>query len=210
LFPLSDLSLLHDLIRQHPDIQGLNVTIPYKIQVLPYLNNIDHEADAVGAVNCIRVEGSNLSGFNTDLPAFMETIGPALASHHQRAIILGTGGASRAVRHGFKKLGIDYTLVSRTPEPGQISYTQLTKRLVSQHSILVNTTPLGMVPHEDSCPDFPFEFLNPDYLVYDLIYNPVSTIFLQRAAERGAITINGLKMLHLQAERSWQLWNDPF
>ena len=188
-------------------INGLNVTIPYKEAVLPLLDRLDSEAQSIGAVNCIKVVDGQLEGYNTDAPAFAHSLQPLLQSWHSRALVLGTGGASKAVTHALLGLGIDCTLVSRHPElhPGAVSYTQA-ESLAAQCLLIVNTTPAGMFPLTDASPWTHFEVITTRHLCYDLIYNPSETLFMQQAKARGAQTIGGLDMLHRQAALSWDIW----
>jgi shikimate dehydrogenase len=211
LFPIKDVSEFKGLITNHPDLAGLNVTLPFKKQVLNYLDHISAEAKNAGAVNCIRIErkkGKNiLFGYNTDIYGFEQSIKPYLKIWHRKALILGTGGSSTAVALVLKSLGIDYLFVSRQPKfKEQIPYGDLTPKLIEYHHIIINATPVGMFPGIDRFPEIPYHCLTPDHLIYDLIYNPAETMFLKKSKEKGAATINGLKMLHLQADKSWEIW----
>jgi len=223
LFPLENISGLPLLLEQNPDLRGLNVTIPHKEAVIPLLHKLDETALAVGAVNCVKIENQRLVGFNTDIIGF----GNSLVNFFQdndrpdffradslhrpwpeEALILGTGGAAKAVAYILKKLGIAFQFVSRKPKgENEIAY-ELLPRIIHRSTLIINTTPLGMSPHEDACPDLPFERLTPEHFVYDLIYNPAETLLLQRAKARGCAVKNGLEMLHLQAEAAWKIWND--
>lgn len=211
LFPLKNIADLPALLEQNPDLRGLNVTIPHKENVLPFLHELDETARAVGAVNCIKIENQKLKGFNTDVIGFEKSLqtvdGGRWAVHGTRALILGTGGASKAVAYVLKKRGISYKFVSRHPiGENQISYTDLSSFLTPHPSLLINTTPLGMAPNVDVCPDLPFERLTPEHFVYDLIYNPSETLLLRRAKAQGCVVKNGLEMLQLQAEAAWEIW----
>lgn len=212
-FELPDIGDLTELLAEYPEISGLNVTIPYKQQIIPYLTALDSRAREIGAVNTVRLchdaDGNltALEGFNTDAPAFARTLAPMLPDEALSALVLGSGGASRAVCAALGWLGIDYTLVSRTPADGRLTYNDLTPAIISTNRLIVNTTPLGMSPKTDACPDIPYEALTPAHICYDLIYNPQQTLFLKKAAERGAATRNGLAMLHLQALLAWKIWN---
>ena len=187
---------------------GFNVTIPYKEAVQRYLDNIDEEAVQIGAVNTIKVEEDDtLTGFNTDVFGFVNSLKPLLKAHHTSALILGTGGASKAVAYGLDKLGIQYQFVSRSDEGGRLLYSQLTENHLKEHTLIVNCSPVGTYPNVNDAPKIPYEFITDKHFLYDLIYNPEVTAFLQRGKERGAIVKNGLEMLELQAERSWELWN---
>ena len=211
-FPIKKLNQLPGLINMNPALSGLNVTIPYKEEVIKYLDYIDPEAKIIGAVNTIKVERKNnkinLSGYNTDYYGFYEFIKTKVKSPYPTALILGTGGAAKAVGFALKKLRIDHLFVSRKPTlENQISYKELVSEIVLSHQIIINATPVGMFPVVTSFPAFPFGYISRDHLIIDLIYNPAETIFLKKAKERGAQVFNGLEMLHLQAERSWGIWN---
>jgi len=207
-FPLASITDLPDLLRDHP-LSGLNVTIPYKTSILPYLNEISPAAAEIGAVNCLKIDGNHLSGFNTDHYGFSESLQPLLLPHHQRALILGTGGAAQAVQYALKQLNIPFTSVSRTASDADniITYGSIDQAVMEQHQIIINTSPLGMFPLVDDYPPIPYEFLGERHLLYDLIYNPAITRFLRKGKQRKATIKNGLEMLHLQAERSWGIWN---
>ena len=189
------------------DIRGFNVTIPYKEAVIPYLDELDRTATAVGAVNCVEVSAGQLIGHNTDAPAFSSTLKPLLQPHHTRALVLGTGGAAHAVVYALGELGIDFKQVSRQPEkhPGAIGYPEAA-RLASSHLLIVNATPVGMYPHVEETPWQDSHLLGPQHLCYDLIYNPTETRFLQEASAAGARTCCGLAMLERQALLSWNIW----
>jgi len=213
LFPLEQISDLPVLLAKHHDLQGLNVTIPYKEAVLPYLQTLDETARAAGAVNCILVRDGRLSGYNTDVYGFEKSLLNWQTAEGRRinkeghALILGTGGASKAVAYVLKKLGIDFQFVSRSPSGhNQIEYAKI-PFIINHSSFIINTTPLGMAPHTDQCPDLPYHQLGPQHFVYDLIYNPTETLLLCRAKAQGCAIQNGLAMLHLQAEKSWEIWN---
>ncbi len=201
-----------NVIKNNPEILGLNVTIHYKEQIIPYLDELDDEAKEIGAVNTIKVirsvDGSvKLKGFNTDIYGFRETLKPLLKMNHYKALILGTGGAAKAVEYVLKKIGLSVLYVSRNPESeNERSYIELNEFAVKDFPVIVNSTPLGMHPKVDACPDIPYEFLNENNLLYDLIYNPAETLFMKKGAEKGAITQNGLGMLKLQAEKAWSIW----
>lgn len=207
LYPLETIEKLEILLKNTPNLVGLNVTIPYKEQVLPFLDSIDESAKAIGAVNAIVLQDGKLKGYNTDVYGFENSIKPLLLPHHQRALILGTGGASKAVKYGLDRLNIESTYVSRTPAAGQLSYTDLTPDVFKKYQVIVNTSPLGMYPNESICPDIPYAEIANNSLLYDLVYNPSETLFLMQGKARGAILKNGLEMLHLQAEKAWAIWN---
>ena len=212
LFPLEDISMLPSLIYRLPDLQGFNVTIPYKSSILPYLDHISNEAAAIGAVNCVKIQRStseiNLTGYNTDVYGFRLSLIPLLKSHHRNALVLGTGGASKAVCYTLRDMGINYTIVSRSKQDEkQLLYSQLNQNLISDNLLIINTTPVGTYPETELYPDISYQFIGNEHLLYDLVYNPAETRFLQKGREAGASTINGSQMLELQAEKSWEIWN---
>lgn len=184
-------------------LDGMNVTMPYKQAIIPYLDRLDDTAAAVGAVNvvCRRV------GYNTDCIGFMESIRPILRDTDHKALVLGTGGASKAVCYGLKQLGILPTLASRTPKDGMIGYDDLTEALMEEHTVIVNCTPLGMVPDTESYPPIPYEFISAQHLLFDCIYNPEETVFLKKGRAQGATIQNGMEMLTGQAKAAWMIWN---
>jgi shikimate dehydrogenase len=190
-------------------INGMNVTIPYKQEIIPFLDEIDAEAQEIGAVNTIKfLDSGKLKGFNTDVYGFKNSLLPLLKPHHTKALILGTGGASKAVDYALKSLHIETLFVSRkTTESDQISYDELTEEIIADYTIIINCTPLGTFPNVERCPKIPYQYITENHLLYDLIYNPAETTFLQKGKKQGAIIKNGLEMLQLQAEKSWQIWN---
>ena len=206
VFDLPDISRFPE-VASKSGLCGLNVTIPYKTAVLPFLDRLDPEAAEIGAVNTIRVTETGLEGHNTDVRGFVDSLSPMLTPSDRAALILGTGGASRAIAFGLTKLGIPHRYVSRSPEEGQLSYADLTPSLLADFQILINCTPLGTFPAVDEAPPVPFEALGRDHLLNDLIYNPERTLFLQRGAKAGCRIKNGLEMLHIQAAESWKIWN---
>lgn len=209
LFELDDISGLMEFIARN-NLSGLNVTIPYKEAVLIFLDKTDEKARLIGAVNTIKVVNDKgkilLEGFNTDYLGFMKSL-EGLEIKGKKALILGTGGAAKAVAFALQTLGIDYMLVSRNPKEKQTGYDDLNEETVGNHQIIINATPLGMFPNVNSYPEIPYEFITSRHLLYDLVYNPEETVFLRRGKERGAKTINGRKMFELQAELSWKIWN---
>lgn len=212
-FEISDIKLLTNVINENPQLIGFNVTIPYKEVIIPYLDSCDVKAAAIKAVNTVKIDRSgeriSLKGFNTDLIGFRNSIFPLLKPHHKKALILGTGGASKAIVATLKDLSIATQLVSREAKEGvSISYDQLTKEIMEDFSVVVNTTPLGTFPKTEAFPEIPYEFLSNKHLLFDLVYNPAITQFLQKGADHGAITKNGLEMLELQAMAAWAIWND--
>ncbi len=208
LFPLESIDLLPGLLASNPDLHGLNVTIPYKQAVIPFLNKLDKGAQEIGAVNVIKIypDGS-LKGFNSDAIGFHDSLLPLLKPHMKRALVLGTGGASKAVVYVLKNLGIEVKSVSRNPVEGQLSYKELTPEIMDDYHIIVNTTPLGMWPSVEAAPDIPYDYITSQHLCYDLVYNPEITTFMRKAAEHGATVKNGLEMLHGQAIAAWKIWN---
>lgn len=206
-FDLETISKFEGLLEANPDIRGFNVTIPYKQEILRFLNKIDDTAFQIGAVNTIKILNSNLIGFNTDVIGFQKSIEPHLKQHHKNALILGTGGASKAVAYVFEELDINYRFVSRIPDEKQFSYADLNESLLQEYKVIVNCTPLGTHPDIERFPDIPYDFLGGDHLLFDLIYNPEKTAFLATGESRGASIANGQKMLELQAEASWEIWN---
>lgn len=209
-FELDDINQIMEVLSQYPNICGLNVTIPYKEEVIQYLDEIDDDAKQIGAVNVIKIIRSGnslkLKGFNTDVIGFNQSIAPMLKSEHDKALVLGTGGAAKAVAYGLKKLGLEVQMVSRRKSANTLVYEELTKATIQSHKVIVNTTPLGMYPKVDECPDIPYRFLTKSHVCYDLIYNPDKTLFLSKASEMGATTKNGLEMLLLQAFKSYEIW----
>lgn len=219
-FQLPDLTLLPAEIGRHPRLRGFNVTIPYKQAIIPLLDSLDPVAEAIGAVNCVKVTRREdtdtplLTGFNTDVFGFSEAVKPSLRPDITGALILGTGGASRAVVYALQKLGISATLVSRSAKPAYIkslTYADLTPDVMADNHLIVNTTPLGMSPDIDACPDIPYNLLTPHHLCFDLVYNPDPTLFLKRSSSAGAEIVDhgGLTMLKGQAEEAWRIWNTP-
>lgn len=205
-FDLSDIEEFPGIFKNR-SISGLNVTIPYKLQVMHYLDELDPDAKEINAVNVIKIEGEKLTGYNTDYIGFQDSIKPLLKSNHKKALILGTGGASKAVAYALNKLNLEFKFVSRNPGESQLSYNDLNKDILGEYQVVINTTPLGTFPDIKDCPDLPYQFFSKDHLAYDLIYNPATTEFLNRASEKGAKTCNGLKMLKIQAEKAWEIWN---
>lgn len=189
------------------NLKGLNVTIPYKEQVIPFLDSVNDVVKKIGAVNTIQFKNNQIIGHNTDAIGFQKSIEPLLKSHHKKALILGTGGASKAVEFVFNSLGIEHVKVSRNPKQNEISYQELTKEIIDDYTVIVNCTPLGTFPNIDACPDLPYHEISSQHLLYDLIYNPSETKFLQLGKQHGSSVKNGLEMLQLQAEAAWEIWN---
>ena len=241
-FEIPSIEEFPEIIKNNPELRGLNVTIPYKQQVMQYLDDISEEAKAIGAVNVVRIERpspqpspimgretmrnagnkpdglpikgdmseglrGSLIGYNSDVIGFVESIRPLLKPHHKKALILGTGGASKAIRYGLEeKLGMKTLFVSRSAREGMITYEEVTAEVLKEYEVIVNCSPVGMYPHVDECPALPYEAMNENNLLYDLVYNPLETLFMKKGAEQGATVKNGLEMLHLQAIASWKFW----
>lgn len=200
------------IVATNPELYGLNVTIPYKEKVISYLDQVDPVAASIGAVNVIKIERAkgktHLTGYNSDVIGFTRSIESLLESYHKKALILGTGGSSKAVRYGLKQLGLETLFVSRSRHNDQtITYAEITPDIMEEYKVIVNCTPVGMYPQADQCPDIPYECLTPRHLLYDLLYNPDVTLFMKKGSDRGAVVKNGLEMLLLQAFASWEIWN---
>ncbi|RXP53390.1 shikimate dehydrogenase [Lutibacter sp. HS1-25] len=196
------------MYQKEHEFGGINVTIPYKEAVMRYLDEIDVDAQKIGAVNTIKItEDNRLVGFNTDFFGFQKSIQPLLKSHHKKALILGTGGASKAVAYAFSEMNIEFKFVSRKVTEGMLLYSMLNEQNMEDYTIIVNCTPIGTHPNIEECPNIPYQFLTDKHLLYDLIYNPEVTKFLSEGQKRGATIKNGLEMLQLQAEKSWEIWN---
>lgn len=213
LYPLEKIEDVVELMDRTENLVGFNVTIPYKQQIIPYLDELDADAAEVGAVNVVKIsikDGKrHLKGFNSDIYGFYNSIKPLINPDiHKKALILGTGGASKAVKTMLAKLGIEYKIVSRTAKDGQLTYADLDKDIMADYKVIVNCSPLGTFPNVDTCPDIPYQHLTPDHLAFDLVYNPEETLFLKKAKKQGATVKNGLEMLHLQAEGAWRYWNE--
>lgn len=210
LYPIENISSFPELIADE-EIVGINVTIPHKVGVMAYINDLDEAAAEIGAVNCIDIRRENgkaiLKGYNTDAYGFETSLRPFLKEHHTKALIFGDGGAAKAIKYVLGKLGISFVIVTRKPAEGTILYDAVDAKMMEEYTLLINTTPLGMSPNVDSCPQIPYESMTEKHLAYDLVYNPEVTKFLERSAASGAAIKNGLEMLYLQAERSWHIWN---
>ena len=208
LYPIKDIYELRDILKSNPDLQGLNVTIPYKQLVLRHLHSSANIPDGLRACNCIKIEKGKAIGYNTDVIGFEKSFKPELKPFHKRALILGNGGATAAVALILDQLNIAYKIVSRKIHNGSsLTYDDLDSSILQAHTVIINTTPLGMYPDVDSAPSIPYQFLSPRHYLFDLIYNPTKTSFLKKGEEQGANIKNGLEMLELQAEESWRIWN---
>jgi shikimate dehydrogenase len=212
-FELDTISEFPTIFEKNDNIAGLNCTIPYKQEIMPYLDEIDEEAAQVGAINTVKIirSGSQkkLKGFNTDIYGFENSLMPMLNEKHKKALILGTGGASKAIKHILDKNSIDYLSASIETElfDKEIRYEQIDETLLKEHLIIIHATPLGTFPKVDNCPSIPYEYITSDHVLFDLVYNPELTLFLKKGQEKGASTKNGLEMLHLQAIKAWEIWN---
>lgn len=211
-FEIENISLFTAIIESHPTLKGLNITLPYKEQVIPFLDEIAPGAQAIGAINVIKVLRENgkikLIGYNSDIIGFQNSISPLIDKNiHTKALILGTGGASKAVLNGLKAFGIESIFVSRTPNSGQISYSDIDQDIINNYKVIVNTSPLGTFPNVENAPNIPYHLLSNDHVLYDLVYNPAETKFLQLGKQRGATIKNGAEMLELQAHAAWEIWN---
>lgn len=207
LYPIDSIEKLPEIISSHPDLHGLNVTIPYKQQVIPFLHS-SHLPEGVNACNCIKIANGRLHGYNTDVTGFENSFAPLLRPWHKSALVLGNGGATLAVVYVLSKLGIKYNVVSRSLHQGSsLTYDQLDKNIISENLVIINTTPLGTYPNVDECPPIPYAFISGRHYLFDLVYNPSKTLFLKKGEERGAAIKNGYDMLGIQAEESWKIWN---
>ena len=211
-FEIPTIEDFNKVLKANPTLCGLNVTIPYKEQVIGYLDELDKDAAAIGAVNVIKIDRSKgklkLIGYNSDVLGFTQSIEGLLEPHHKKALILGTGGASKAINYGLKQLRLETLFVSRNRHnDNTITYSELTPEIMNDYKVIVNCTPVGMYPKADECPDIPYECLTPEHLLYDLLYNPDTTLFMKKGSDNGAIVKNGLEMLLLQAFGAWDIWN---
>lgn len=207
-FDIPEITAFPEIIKNNPDIKGMNVTIPYKEQVIPYLDKLSKKASKIGAVNTLKItKKGKLKGYNTDYYGFMESLKPLLQSHHKKALILGTGGASKGVAFALDELGIEYTFVSRQAKENAIDYSQINKSTFDEYQIIINASPVGTSPNIEAFPLIPYEYFTTKHIAYDLIYNPAETQFLKKAAAQGAKIKNGQDMLIFQAEKAWEIWN---
>ena len=212
-FEVENISSMRSIVSAHPNLRGFNVTIPHKQHILAMLDTVSEAAQAIGAVNVVRLtkkDGSvRWEGHNTDHIGFLQSLQPLLRECHRKALVLGTGGASKAIIYALQNIGIETTCVSRTKKEGMLTYSELTEETINSHQIIVNCSPVGTYPHVEECPDIPYQWLGQDHLLYDLVYNPETTLFLKKGAQRGCTVKNGLEMLHLQALAAWNIWNQP-
>jgi shikimate dehydrogenase len=208
-YEFSDLSRVNNLLND-PEVVGLNVTNPYKTQIIPYLSELSNEAKEINAVNCIKIANGKSIGFNTDCYGFSQSIKPFLEPIHNKALIIGTGGSSKAVAYALQKIGVDVFYLSRTQQanPKVITYDSLNANVINACKLIVNCTPIGLFPDLNESPQIPYEFITPEHLCYDLIYNPPETQFLLKCNAQGALIVNGLSMLHQQAEKAWEIWQE--
>ena len=206
-FELKTIEEFPKLLEANPALTGLNVTIPYKQSIIKFLNELDAEAKEIGAVNVIRFEKNKLIGFNSDHYGFAKSLKEILPKGNISALILGVGGGSKAVAYALQKMSIPFKIVSRKPKEDELSFDKLSDKIITENHLIVNTTPLGMFPNVQSFPPLPYQSLTDKHILFDLAYNPTETLFLKKGKEKGATTLNGLKMLHHQAERSWEIWN---
>jgi shikimate dehydrogenase len=208
-FPLQRIEDIETLFQQYPQLHGLNITTPYKEKIIPFLTDMSNEVQQIGAVNCIQIHEKKMIGYNTDVFGFSESLMPLIDNHPiNNALILGTGGAAKAIAFSLSKLGISYVMVSRRKHGQAIDYRSISKNLLDESQCIINCTPLGMSPLEQECPPLPYQWIGKQHLAYDLIYTPEETVFLRKCKEQGSVVKNGLQMLHLQAEKSWAIWNN--
>ena len=206
LFEIDDVANIDRLIEEH-NLEGFNVTIPYKETIIPHLDGLTKEAHEIGAVNCVVIKNGQKIGHNTDLTGIEASLHWLDIDSNPKALILGTGGASKAVQYVLRKLGIEYSVVSRDKSRGDLSYEELTSEIIAEHKLIINTTPLGMSPDTESCPAIDYSALGEEHSLFELIYNPAKTEFMRRGEERGARTFGGMLMLQTQAIASWHFWN---
>ena len=209
LFPNPTIKNLPSLISSNPFLKGFNVTIPYKQQVLEYVTEITGAVKNIGAANTIKIKGDKLIAYNTDVIGFENSFVRKLKPFHKKALILGTGGSAKAIQYVFKKLNIDFLIVTRSHQLGSgiINYSMIDETIMNEYKLIINCTPVGMYPNEDQCPDLPYQYLTEEHYLYDLVYKPEKTLFLKKGEEKGATIQNGYEMLTVQAEESWKIWN---
>lgn len=209
LFPLTSIDDFPALLKSNPSLKGINVTIPYKEQVLPFVQVLTDEVKSIGAANCLAIKNNVITAHNTDITGFQQSFCKFLQPHHTKALILGTGGASKAIQYVLDKIGISFLIVSRHAGTSEkvITYDQLNSSIMQEYSVIINCSPVGMFPNEQLCPDIPYHLLTQHHYLYDLVYKPALTLFLQRGKEKNATVVNGYEMLIIQAEESWRIWN---
>lgn len=205
---LESIAMLPQVIELNRNLCGFNVTIPYKEQVIQYLDSIEEQAQQIGAVNCVRITNGKLRGYNTDAYGFRNALLVLIGDERPSALVLGTGGASKAIAYVLNELGVDYKMVSRTAAKGRYTYSDIDQQVINSHRLIINTTPLGTFPNIDTSPQLPYECLGKGHFLFDVVYNPAVSQFLSRGAARGARTLNGHRMLIDQAEKSWEIWNE--
>ena len=206
-FSMPSIADLHEILNSHLDLRGFNITIPYKKEVLAFLTERSKAVEEVGACNCVKIESGKLIGYNTDVIGFENSLIPFLKPIHNRALVLGTGGAALAIVYVLQKLGIEFSYVSRTATIGQFSYNDLDASVMASHTLIINTTPLGMFPNIEDCPAIPYDLLTPEHHLFDLTYNPAASTFLTKGKQMGTTIQNGQQMFVEQAEQSWRIWN---
>lgn len=208
-FPIASINDFPDLLQQHPNLKGLSVTIPYKEKVLAFVDELSPEVQAIGATNSIKISNGKLTAFNTDITGFERSFAALLQPHHNKALVLGTGGASKAVQHVLRQLNIPYLIVTRNEDQieGQINYSAINEAIMAEYNIIINCSPVGMHPNESEAPALPYQFITAQHYCYDLVYKPDKTMFLQKGEAQGATIKNGYDMLLIQAEESWRIWN---
>ncbi|RFM26129.1 shikimate dehydrogenase family protein [Deminuibacter soli] len=207
-YPMEHIAQLTQLLESEQTLEGFCITIPHKRNVLPWLSHVSPAAEQMNACNCVRVKGGRLFGYNTDCTGFQRSFTPQLQSHHTQALILGTGGAAAAIEYTLKQLGMPYKYVSRTPHENYLTYDMLTADIMAAYLVIINCTPLGTYPDVETAPPIPYELVTPQHYLYDVVYNPPLTRFLQHGTEKGAVVKNGYDMLTIQAEENWKIWND--
>ncbi len=206
-FSIPSINHMIEVMNQHPNLCGFNITIPYKKQIIEFLHTATPAVQQMGACNCVLIKNKIISGYNTDIVGFKQSLLPYLKPHHTKALVLGTGGAAAAVEYVLNELNILYQFVSRTPKEKQLNYTQLTPAIIKENTLIINTSPVGQYPNIADAPAIPYEYLGPDHHLFDLIYNPSQTTFLKYGQKYGSTFQNGYEMLVLQAEESWRIWN---
>lgn len=208
-YPIRSIDEIIDLLKENPELRGLNITIPYKQLILPFLNNSDNIPGGLKACNCVKINEGKMTGYNTDVTGFERSFLPYLNNHHKSALILGNGGATEAVKFVLQKLNIAYKIVSRKIHDGSdLTYQDLNEQVIDENKIIINTTPLGTFPNTHDCPDIPYQFLTAGHFLFDVVYNPEKSLFLQKGEAYGATIKNGYEMLVIQAEESWRIWNE--